>query len=180
MAAALLTAGCSYVGTARAFDPAEFSLDPRWIRCGDVPVILQKEQRDCGAAAAAMLLARWKRPVPLEEVASFCRPEGDRRIAAARLKAVLESKGLQAFVVQGTFGDLEQQVRKGRPVIAGLVKPHVGAATPHYEVVVAVHPVERRIVTIDPARGWRQNDLDGFFAEWEPAGRLLIAAWEPE
>ena len=176
----LAPAGCAYIGTAKDFDPGEFTRDPRWIRCDAVPLILQREQRDCGAAAAAMVLAHWNRPVPIEEIAARCRTDAQRRIAAEDLRAFLESKGLQAFVVVGTAADLERQILEGRPVIVGLVKPHLDRATPHYEVVVAVHPVEKRVVTLDPARGWRENHLDGLFAEWEPAGRLLLAAWEPE
>jgi len=176
----LSAAGCSYLGSARDFDPSEFSRDPRWIRCASVPLILQKEQRDCGAAAAAMVLAHWNRPAPIEEIAARCRPDTERRILAGALKAQLEARGLKAFVIAGKQADLEQQVRKGRPLIVGLVKPNLGPATPHYEVVVAVHPVEKRVVTLDPARGWRENDLDGFYAEWEPAGRLLLIAYEPE
>ena len=179
-AAVLLMAGCAYVGSARDFDPAEFSRDPRWLRCDAVPLILQREQKDCGAAAAAMVLAHWNRPVAPGEISARLKTGENRRIGAEDLLSFLESRGLQAFLVPGTAVDLERQVLKGRPVIVGLVKPFLDRATPHYEVVVAVHPVEKRVVTLDPARGWRENHLDGLFAEWEPAGRLLLVAWEPE
>ena len=178
--AAFASAGCGYLGSARNFDPAEFSRDPRWLRAGDVPLILQKSERDCGAAAAAMVLSYWNRPVPSEEIAARLLLPEARGIPAGDLRSYLESKGLQAFVVEGNLADLERQVRKGRPLIVGLVLPYLDRAALHYEVVVAVHPVEKRVVTLDPARGWRENHLDGFFAEWEPAGRLLLTAWEPE
>jgi hypothetical protein len=40
---------------------------------------------------------------------------------------------------------------------------------------VAVQPAARVIFTLDPADGWRKNAGSGFMAEWEPAGRVIIA-----
>ncbi len=179
-AAALLTAGCSYLGSARDFDPAEFSRDPRWLRCPSVHLILQRDEKDCGAAAAAMVLAHWNRPTSREEVLAIRPPAPGLGMTAGDLMACFESKGLKAFIGKGTLELLETQIRKRRPAIVGLCKPHLDDLYKHFEVVVAVHPVEKRVVTLDPARGWRENDLDGFFAEWEPAGRLLLVATEPE
>ena len=180
VAATLLTVGCSYLGSAREFDPSDFARDPRWIRADSVPLILQREQRDCGAAAAAMVLAHWNRPTPREEILALKPPARGRGMTAGDLKACLELKGLKAFTGKGTLELLEKQLRKGRPAIVGLVKPHLQGLFTHFEVAVAVHPVEKRVVTLDPARGWRENDLEGFFAEWEPAGRTLLVATEPE
>lgn len=176
----LAAAGCSYLGSARSFDPGEFSRDPRWHRCDGVPMIPQRDEKDCGAASAAMVLAHWKRPTPIEEILSIRPPAPGRGMTAGDLKACFEAKGLKAFTGKGTLELLEKQVRKGRPAIVGLVKPHLQGLLTHFEVVVAVHPVEKRVVTLDPARGWRENDLEGFFAEWEPAGRTLLVVTEPE
>lgn len=175
MVALLVAPGCSYLGSARDFDPAEFSRDPRWIRCGSVPAVLQREEKDCGAAAAAMVLAHWNRPGNPE-----LSPEAGRGLTAGDLRAAFEARGLKAFAGQGSLDLLEQQLRRGRPAIVGLVKPHLQGALTHFEVVVAWHPVERRVVTLDPARGWRENGLDAFFDEWEPAGRVLLVIAEPE
>ena len=176
----LALSGCSYLGSARDFDPAEFSRDPRWIRCGSVPVILQREQKDCGAAAAAMVLAHWNRPEPAGKIWSEISTDSSRGLTAGDLRAAFDARGLKAYTGQGSLDLLERQLRRGRPALVGLVKPHLQGALPHYEVVVAWHPVDRRVVTLDPARGWRENGLDAFFDEWEPAGRVLIVVTEPE
>jgi len=177
-AAVLLISGCSYLGSARAFDPAEFSQDPRWLRAGDVPMILQTSERDCGAAAAAMILSHWNRPASLEELSAGLPDDPARGYKAADLKKLLEERRLRARVVKGAVEHLIDQLSRGRPAIVGLVKLGVTGASNHFEVVVAYHPVENRVVTLDPARGWRENALSGFLDEWDLAKRTLIVAYE--
>lgn len=175
-----LLSGCSYLGSARDFDPAEFSRDPRWIRCDSPAPIRQREEKDCGAAAAAMVLAHWNRPATPEVLWSEAAPEAGHGLTAGEIVAAFERRGLKAFTGKGTLDLLLSQVGRGRPAIVGLVKPHLQGALAHFEVVVAWHPVDRRVVTLDPARGWRENGLDAFFDEWEPSGRVLLVAFEPE
>jgi len=127
-----------------------------------------------------MVLAHWSRPTPREELLALRPPPPGHGMTAGDMKACFQAKGLAAFVGKANLETLEKQIRKGRPAIVGLVKPHLDGLFPHFEVVVAVHPVEKRVVTLDPARGWRENDLNGFFAEWELAGRTLLVVTEPE
>jgi ABC-type bacteriocin/lantibiotic exporter with double-glycine peptidase domain len=170
-------AGCSYLGTAQGFDPSEFANDPRWLRAGDIPLILQRSEKDCGAAAAAMVLAHWNRPADVEEIST--RLEPGRGFTAADLKKLLEERRLRARLLSGgAVEHLLEQLARGRPAIVGLVKPAMTGAMKHFEVVVALHPVENRVVTLDPARGWRENSLSGFLDEWDLAGRPLIVAYE--
>lgn len=179
--AALASGGCAaYLGSARNFDPAEFSRDPRWLRAGDVPLVLQRSERDCGAAAAAMVLGHWGRNVSLEKLSAGLPDDPDRGYKASDLKALLETERLRAFVVSGKVEHLVEQLSRGRPAIVGLVKPALTGASTHFEVVVAWHPVENRVVTLDPARGWRENDLSGFLSEWDPASRSLVVAFETQ
>lgn len=177
-AAALLGAGCSYLGSARDFNPSEFSRDPRWLRAGDVPLILQRSEKDCGAAAAAMVLAHWDRPDTLDEVAAALPPEPPHGYKAADLKKLFEQRKLKAFALSGATEHIIEQLSLRRPAIVGLVKPAITGPMTHYEVVVAYHPVDHRIVTLDPARGWRENTLDGFLNEWDPSKRTLVVAYE--
>jgi ABC-type bacteriocin/lantibiotic exporter with double-glycine peptidase domain len=173
--AAVASAGCGYLGSARDFDPAEFSRDPRWLRAGDVPLILQKSERDCGAAAVAMILDHWGRGVPFETLVAGLPEDPARGYKAGDLKKLLEAQRLRAFVVSGTV-----QLAQGRPSIVGLVKPGALGPSTHFEVVVAYHPVDQRVVTLDPARGWRENGLAGFLGEWDPAGRALVVAFDTD
>jgi len=177
LAAAVLLAGCTYLGSARDFDPAEFSKDPRWLRAGDVPLVLQKAEHDCGAATVSMVLSHWNRPIPFDRVIAGLPENYTQRYSAADLKKVLESHGLRARTITGSQEILFGELAKGRPSIVGLGKVSIDGARPHFEVVVAYHPVLNRVVTLDPARGWRVNGLDGFLDEWDLAKRAQIVAY---
>jgi ABC-type bacteriocin/lantibiotic exporter with double-glycine peptidase domain len=171
---------CSYLGHARDFDPAALKRDAGWLSVPDVPLILQKDEKDCGAAALAMVLTYWGAATAPEEIGAAVPVEPDRGIKAKDLRSFAEGKGLKAFVIRGEVSDLEKELGKRRPVIVGLVKPFVDGARTHYEVVVGLHVEGGRVVTLDPAKGWRENSRAGFFEEWEPAGRLTMVAFRPE
>jgi len=171
---ALASAGCSYLGTAESFDPADFEREAGWIAVKDVPVILQKKDEDCGAAALAMALAFWRVPSSLEEVTRKCPPVAGEGIKAGVLRACARDKGLQSFLFHGSFADFEKELSRGRPVIVGLIKPYVNGGLTHFEVVVGIHPRKEVVVTLDPAHGWRQNGYGGFLTEWESAECLTL------
>jgi ABC-type bacteriocin/lantibiotic exporter with double-glycine peptidase domain len=181
--AAILLAGCAYTGGAHKFDPSELDSDNRWIAVRNVPLVLQQEHEDCGAAALAMMLAYWREPTSLAEIESACPPVPDRGIKAGALRDFARQKGLRAFLFHGEMADLEREISRRRPVMVGLVKPYVIGAFTHYEVVVAIHPDRSLIVTLDPARGWRQNSFESFLEEWQPVGKpalvMFAASAEP-
>lgn len=170
LAVIVLCAGCAYLGSARDFDPGQFARDPRWVRVGDVPLVLQQAEHDCGAAAVAMVLGHWNRDLPIEQTT--------KRSSAGDLKKVLESRGLRARTIAGSQETLLAELSRGRPTIVGMGKVTLDGALSHFEVVVAWHPVENRIVTLDPARGWRENSLSGFLDEWDLSKRTQIVAAE--
>ena len=91
---------------------------------------------------------------------------------------VLEGRGLKARIIKGEQDHIRAEISRGRPVIVGLGKVSLDGARSHFEVVVAWHPVESRVVTLDPARGWRENSLSGFLDEWDMSGRAMIVAYE--
>ena len=168
-----LGAGCAprYAGPARPFDPTELAA-AGWVRVDGVPEIRQRRTDDCGPAAVAMVLGYWRLAPRLDGVAI---PEGGMH--ARDLRGLLRDHGLRAFVIEGTFADLEHELGAGRPVIVGTLKPvSRKKALAHYEVVVAYHPVERRVVTLDPALGWRVSPLDGFLLEWAASEHTTIVA----
>lgn len=167
-------AGCSYLGSAREFDPAELDRDQGWIAVRGVPLILQRRDVDCGAAAMAMVLSYWKTPTTVQGVLEACPPIPGQGIRAAQLVGYARARGFKAFVFEGNWKDLQYEISKARPVIVGVVKPTVAGGLAHYEVVVALHPAAQRIVTLDPARGWRVNSYDGFEREWEPSRRVTL------
>jgi len=172
-------AGCAYVGSARGFDPAEFDRDPAWVAVRGILPVLQEGESDCGAAVLATVLRYWGVPTDRREVFEGCgSPAGG--IRAEDLRAFVRGKGLQARLFEGTFEDLERELSKRRPVLVGTVKPHVTFVRTHYELVVGLHRGDRRVVTLDPAEGWRQNTWDGFLEEWRPARCLMMAVYRLE
>jgi ABC-type bacteriocin/lantibiotic exporter with double-glycine peptidase domain len=169
-------AGC-YAGEARAVSPQKASAlaaDPAWTFVPDVPFIAQRTDSDCGPAALTMVLMHFGVPASLAEVVA-ADPPRDGGVRAGDLRDVARAKGLSAFVVAGTFADLFEQLGRGRPVLVGLGKPMTGGrALAHYEVVVAIDRRDRRLLTLDPARGLSENSLEAFAREWATTGRVTL------
>ena len=199
----LLPAGCisGYTGTARDLDPADLA-GKDWISMTAVPFVRQADEDDCGAAALTMVLNCWKDGVSLADVTGECRRRHDLsyRVATLQLRCALgflgttlrdpvspgvgllagvlrayaKRRGMEAFLFPGTLDDFPDMLRKGRPLIVGMVKPHLQGNLCHYEVVVGVNPARQQIATLDPAHGLRVNSFDEFTVEWQASGRLIL------
>jgi len=169
--------GCSYLGSARDFDPRELRKEPGWVAVETVEPQRQGSREDCGIAALEMILAYYEKPVPADEVAKACPIEPGSGSRAGEMRDFAKSQGLQAFLIHGEVSDFSRELSLGHPVIVGLVKRYATGAYTHYEVVVALHPDRKRIVTLDPANGWRSNSIEGFLEEWEAAARLTLVVF---
>ena len=78
-------------------------------------------------------------------------------------------KGLQAFLIQAQLRrPRPARLTAQRPVIVGTLQVDGKRGYPHYEVVVGVNPRERKVLTADPAEGWRERNLDEFEAALAP------------
>ena len=172
--------GCSYLGSAEAFDPEALSTEPGWVAVSRVELTRQETREDCGIAALGMVLRHYDRDVPPEKLAKACPVEPGAGSRAGQMRDFARSKGLEAFLFHGDLSDFTTELARGHPVIVGLVKRYASGAVTHYEVAVAIHPERRRIVTLDPANGWRSNSYEGFLEEWDPAGRLTLVVFPPE
>lgn len=170
----VMTSGC-YTGSAHGVAGfPDVDREPGWVLVRGVPFVHQESEADCGAAAMAMALSYWGQPATLAAIIA-ARPPHDGGIAAGELRDLARARGLQAFLVPGTFVDLDTQLRRGRPVVVGLAKPIAGnRALQHYEVVIGLNRAERRVLTWDPAQGLRENSLEGFAREWIPAHQLAL------
>lgn len=178
MMVASAAVGCSsYVGRSRPVEPDEIA-GPGWISIRDLPYFAQEQEKDCGAAALAMVLARWKKAAGVEEVRAACQPDAEKSITAGVLRDHARSLGLKAYVFEGDFAVFEKELANGNPVIVGMVKPTVTAFVTHYEVVVGFHPESRRVATHDPALGRRVYDEAAFLAEWDLLA--TVKAKDPE
>ena len=98
---------------------------------------------------------------------------------AGQLRDLARERGLQAFVVSGGIDDLTHEIGQGRPVMVGLVKRYGDKPLAHYEVVIGIHAEKRRILTLDPADGWREDSLEGFAREWTPTKQVTLVFLAP-
>ena len=174
-----LAAGGCYRGSAEDAQLAVIRKDSGWVRV-EVPLVRQSGSKDCGAAALASVLGYWGRPVEASEIDRATGRSAGKRVSAGELAGYAKQRGLSAFVFYGDFADLAHELEQGRPVIVGVAKQYAPKqALAHYEVVVGYHRASRRILTLDPARGFRENSMQGFLAEWAPTGRVTLVTFEP-
>jgi ABC-type bacteriocin/lantibiotic exporter with double-glycine peptidase domain len=173
-------AGCSYFGEATPFDPQEFETTPGWVAARAVPVILQQDMTDCGAASLAMVLSHWGLGATLEDVTRNCPMIPEKGIRAKDLRDYARSRGLRSYLIHGCWEDLQKELDLGHPLIVGLLKPDGSGIITHYEVVAAVHPELQSVVTIDPSRGWCRSVKSAFCTEWELAGFLTLVFFRDE
>jgi len=176
-AAALGVGGC-YAGSAHDVSPRAVAGEPGWTLVSGVPFVHQERQKDCGAAALAMVLSYWSVPVaPSELGAADAAAEGEG-IRAGQLRDWARGRGLEAYLVSGDLRDLATELGRGHPVLVGVVKPVRGdRGRAHYEVVIGIHREKRLILTLDPAAGWRENSFEGFAREWVPSGRVTLVVF---
>jgi ABC-type bacteriocin/lantibiotic exporter with double-glycine peptidase domain len=159
--------------------------EPGWIRVTGVPLVRQRAEKDCGAAALSSVLGHWRSAkdaaLSRSSIDAALKPAANQGIAARDLRDYARKAGFAAFVFKGTVRDLQHELALQRPVIVGMHKPvSADKALAHYEVVIGYHPQRRRILTFDPARGLQQNSVEGFLKEWAPAGQVtLVVIPEP-
>jgi ABC-type bacteriocin/lantibiotic exporter with double-glycine peptidase domain len=178
LAAAAALAGC-YHGTARAVLPSDLARDRGWVVVDGVHLIRQKAERDCGAAALAMMLQRWSVPASAEEIVRAIPSESGHGIAIGSLRDFALQRGLHAFVIKGELADLTHEVGLNRPVLVGLVQRYGDRALSHYEVVTGINQTTRHVLLLDPAHGLREDGFEGFAAEWDAAGRPTLVIVPP-
>lgn len=171
--------GCStYQGVARPMEPEDLR-DAGWFAVTDVPFVAQADSNDCGCAALAMVLQYWGKEASAAGVAAQCGLEPGKGAMAGDLRSVARETGLRAFVLSGFLPDLVRELRRGRPVVVGLVKPHATGALAHYEVVIGLHADKLQIATLDPGSGVRNYSFEGFLQEWQAAGYVTLVIFPP-
>lgn len=154
--AGLLIAACATLG---AQSPAAL-----WI---DVPYVSQPRD-GCGAASLSMIMQYWAAQPggskgPGSDVAAIQNKLYSPRehgIPAASMAAYLRLHGFEAVAFHANWSDLEQQLKKGRPLIVAL-RPQ-GQSQLHYvvidgidsghELVTMNDPAERKLLTEERAR----------------------------
>lgn len=177
---ALMCLGCaSYGVSAKSADPKVAVQSGSWWMVRDFPLVLQQKTDDCGAAALVAVLRYWGYDASPQSIASALgQPEG--RLRAADMVTYARNKGLHSYVFNGTMTDVVHELRRGRPVIVGMGKSiDDKKALSHFEVVVGYEPQQKRVLLLDPARGWQIDTLKGFGEEWARTKGVTIVAFLP-
>jgi predicted double-glycine peptidase len=145
-------------------------------------MVRQEHASDCGLAALSAVLRFWGVPDEREQIeASLWKSEARLPGAlAGELRDYARSRSLSAYVFEGAFDDLRHELEVGRPAIVGVHKPlRSGEALAHYEVVVGYHAAAQRVLTMDPAHGFRRNSVSGFIQEWRGSNQLILVVFPP-
>ena len=163
--------GCQlpYTGGARPVSPAQ--LDTSWLRAAPTPVVLQKQESDCGLAALAMVAGAWGRHWSVDDLAHRL-PPSEKGEKLGALRDLARDRGLEAFALRASSQDLQHELASGRPVLLGLMLPFDrGHNRAHYEVAIAMNPRDGTVVTIDPSSGqWMRRSRAVLDVEWKAAG----------
>jgi ABC-type bacteriocin/lantibiotic exporter with double-glycine peptidase domain len=179
-AVALVATACArYTGGAHPIDPNSVQRDPSWVTAAPTPTVHQRGLADCGLAALAMVAGRWHVELSLDEARKSVPAPTANGVKLGDLRAAARAHGLIAFAVNADESVLEHEIRAGRPVIVGLLRPYGrDRALSHFEVVVALRAApesnDQQVVTIDPAGGWQVRSWTDLDREWKPAGRPAL------
>jgi ABC-type bacteriocin/lantibiotic exporter with double-glycine peptidase domain len=170
---ALGMSGCvGYTGAARDVSADILMQERGWVAVRGMTLIRQRAGHDCGPTALAIVVRHYLPALSAAETTRGFDPE--RRASAAELRERARELGLSAFVLEATVEDLAHELERQRPVIVGVAKSTATGPVSHYEVVIGIHPRTRRVLTLDPAVGWRQNSLLEFMKEWVSTGNVAI------
>jgi len=148
----------------------------------DVPFVKQ-EKDGCGAASIAMVMQYWQKQTggdlqgsdaaSIQQALYSSKAHG---IYASDMERYFQQHGFKTFAFAGTWDDLTQHLKKGRPLIAAL-KPSPGESTRHYVVVVGVDSKQNLVLVNDAAqRKLLQEDRSSFEKEWSAVGRWTLLA----
>jgi ABC-type bacteriocin/lantibiotic exporter with double-glycine peptidase domain len=168
----LAGAACA-TGQARPFSPSRFDREPGWTAVRGVPLVLQRDRYDCGAAATSMVLAFWRRPETVAELRAESGVPKDRGLTAGWLRDHLRERGLAAYLVEGTVDDLAAELDAGHPVMVGVVRGKLA----HYQVVIGLDRRRGVLVVMDSIGGWLEMPIATFERTWTPARKLTLVAF---
>ena len=154
----------------------------------DVPFVRQTRE-GCGAASIAMVMQYWlaqegRKPEDAPDAETILRRLHSAQahgIFASEMKKYLEQQGYRAFAFSGTWKDLEEHLRKGRPLIVAL-KPTANEKLLHYVVVAGLDngyvmfndPADRKLAKLDRRsfeKQWSATDKWTLLAVPESGGR---------
>ncbi len=182
--AALLLCGCTTVSSFRGL-----SLTDESLYVSGLPPFRQNHDYACGPACVAAVAAYWG--VGLPEFKAKC-PTAPQDTTGPQLRSIAETLGLRALVFQGSWSDLQDNLRQGRPVIVMIPKPPdpalrqvglIGALAlsvsehvphPSHWVVVIGITGHQQVIVHDPAAGPLQLKAETFRGWWGQMNNLCV------
>lgn len=159
--------------------PAQPHKKALWI---NVPFVAQPRD-GCGAASVAMVMRYWAAQEHLaltnaEDVSAIQKQVYSRRLhgaTPAALEGYLQRNGYRTFAVDGSWHELNEQIRKGRPVIVALRPP--GQRALHYVVIDGIDPGRGLIMMNDPElRKLLPESRKQFEKDWSATHRWMLLA----
>lgn len=149
----------------------------------DVPFVKQGED-GCGSAAISMVLQYWS-----AHGAQVDSKRGDaaaiqkqlfsrkaRGIFASDMENYFKGSGFKVFVLEGRWADLEEQLKRGRPLIVS-VQPGDAKTPLHYVVVTGIDWQRDAVFVHDPARGkLLRIERADFEKQWRSNRNWLLLA----
>ena len=150
-----------------------------WI---DVPFVAQPPD-GCGAASLSMVMQYWAAQqhhtvTNAAAVAAIQRQlyvPRQHGIPASSMQGYLEQNGFRVFTIHGTWNDLDEQIRKGRPLIVAL-RPQ-GQTQLHYVVVDGIDDARNFVTFNDPAqRKLLEQERASFERDWSATHNWLLLA----
>jgi ABC-type bacteriocin/lantibiotic exporter with double-glycine peptidase domain len=151
-----------------------------WI---DVPFVPQPRD-GCGAAALSMVMQYWaaqpgghqQAGADVTAIQRQLYSPADHGIPAASMVSYLRQHGFVALAFSGNWSDLEQQVGKGRPLIAAL-RPQ-GQSQLHYVVIDGIDETGPGMVMMnDPAeRKLLTQERAAFEKDWSATHNWVLLA----
>jgi ABC-type bacteriocin/lantibiotic exporter with double-glycine peptidase domain len=151
----------------------------------DVPFVKQSED-GCGSAAISMVLQYWSaRGVRIDsqraDAAAIQKQLYSRRargIFASTMETYLKDSGFHVFSLDGSWNDLQEHLKKGRPLIVSLQPGNPGAGAPlHYVVITGIDWQSGAVFVHDPARGkLLRMERSDFEKQWRPNRNWMLLA----
>lgn len=148
----------------------------------DVPYVRQSKE-GCGSAALAMVLQYWSEKgaaistdrTDAEKIQQELYSKESHGIRAEAMDRYLRDSGFSSIQFRGEWNDLENDLGKGRPLIAA-IRPGPKASL-HYVVVVGVDRTQDAVLLNDSERGKLiRTERPEFEKEWQRTGNWTLLA----
>ena len=149
----------------------------------DVPFVKQSED-GCGSAAISMVLQYWNghgvridaQRADAEVIQKQLYSRKARGIFASDMENYLRGAGFKVFVLNGSWADLEEHLKQGRPLIVSL-QPGNAKSPLHYVVVTGIDWQHEAVFVHDPARGkLLRIERADFEKQWRSNRNWLLLA----